>query len=105
MKGIARANNYDSVASKTGVGEDCKFPTGTTTGSATTSKVFVEGIPVVREDDQVGPHNITGCGPDTSLLTTFSSKVSVTGKGIGRLGDNYTSDNTITSASSKVFAN
>ena len=105
MKGVARANQRDSVDSKTGVGDDCKYPVVTSTGPATTSKVFIEGIPAVREDDRVGPHNKRGCDPDESVLTSFSSKVSITGKGIGRLDDKYTDDNIITSASSKVFAN
>lgn len=48
----------------------------------------------------------TGSGGEgcPAPLTTGSSTVFVNGKGIGRIGDQYTSDNTIISGSSNVFA-
>jgi uncharacterized Zn-binding protein involved in type VI secretion len=79
------------------------LPLNTNTGPATVTNVLIEGVPVVVEGDLPAAHNRTGCIPDTQVLSTFSSKVFVNGKPIGRIGDNY-GDNIITSGSSKVFA-
>ena len=103
MPAVARAAGTDTVYSLTGTGFNCNSPMNTTTGEGSPN-VFVNGIAVVREGDKVGVHPRSGCSTDTSVLTTFSATVFVNGKGIGRLGDQYTSDNTITSGSSTVFA-
>lgn len=103
MPAAARGDGDDSVISKTGTGDECKKPVGTSTDECS-STVFIEGTGVVREGDQVAPHNKAGCSNDSSTLTSFSSKVFANGKGIARIGDQYGSDNTITSGSSKVFA-
>jgi uncharacterized Zn-binding protein involved in type VI secretion len=108
MPAVARANGVDTVFSLTGTLSSTRplaynNPIDTVTGTGSPD-VFVNGTPVVRQDDTVGAHlNSTG-GTDTSVLTTFSSSVFVNSKGIGRLGDQYTSDNTITSGSPSVFA-
>jgi len=74
----------------------------TVTGSGS-STVFVGGASVVVQGDPVGSHPAAGCGPDLSTLSTFSSTVLVGGKGVGRVGDQYTADNIITSGASTVF--
>jgi len=108
MPAVARADGVDTVYSLTGTLSSTRpirydNPVDTVTGTGSPN-VFVNGTPVVRQDDTVGVHlNSTG-GTDTSVLTTFSSTVFVNGKGIGRLDDQYTSDNTITSGSPTVFA-
>lgn len=102
MPAAARGNGEDSVISKTGAGDECKKPMGTLTDECSI-KVFVEGTGVVREGDQVAPHNKAGCSNDSSTLSSFSYKVFIEGKGAGRIGDQYSGDNTITSGSSKVF--
>jgi uncharacterized Zn-binding protein involved in type VI secretion len=102
MPAAARGDGDDSVISKTGTGDECKKPVGTSTDECS-DKVFVEGTGVVREGDQVAAHNKAGCSNDSSTLSSFSSKVFIQGKGAGRIGDQYGGDNTITSGSSKVF--
>ena len=67
--------------------------------------VFVNGTPVVREDDTVAAHLRGDGGTDTSVLTTFSPNVYANGLGLGRIGDEYTSDNIIISGSTNVFSN
>jgi uncharacterized Zn-binding protein involved in type VI secretion len=106
MPAVARANGTDTVFSPDGEGPgkpNCRLPLNTNTGPATVTNVLIEGVPVVVEGDLPAAHNRTGCIPDTQVLSTFSSKVFVNGKPIGRIGDNY-GDNIITSGSSKVFA-
>lgn len=102
MPAAARGDQTDKVISKTGNGDECRKPRMTFTDECS-DKVFVEGTGVVREGDQVRPHNKGGCSNDDSVLTSFSSKVFIQGKGAGRVGDQYTSDNTIVEGSSKVF--
>jgi uncharacterized Zn-binding protein involved in type VI secretion len=103
MPAVARSNDVDTVFSLTGTGENCTSPINTVTGVGT-STVFVNGVPVVKQGDTVGSHPAEGCGPDLSTLSSFSSTVFANGGGIGRIGDQYTADNTITSGSSNVFA-
>lgn len=102
MPAIARSSGQDRVFSLTGSGKGCGRPFYTTTGTPT-CEVYVNGVKVVRKGDQVALHLAGGCGPDLSSLTTASSTVFVGGQGIGRIGDVYTSDNTIISGSSTVF--
>jgi uncharacterized Zn-binding protein involved in type VI secretion len=102
MPAAARSSGIDKVFSKTGIGKDCAFPVTTVTGTPT-CEVYIDGFKAVREDDQVGSHAFIGCSPDTSNLTSFSSTVFIGGKGMGRIGDNYGSDNIIISGSQTVF--
>lgn len=102
MPAVARAFGNDTVLSQTGSGVFCASPLITATGVGN-STVFINGIMVVKIDDPVAVHPFLGCGPDTSVLTTSSTTVFANGKGVGRIGDQYTSDNTITSGSPNVF--
>jgi uncharacterized Zn-binding protein involved in type VI secretion len=103
MPAAARSSGADQVYSLSGSGHNCDSPLYTTTGVPTVSNVLINGIPPVVLGDLVGVHPFHGCGPDTSVLTTGSSKVFINGKGAGRLGDYYTSDNIITTGSPNVF--
>lgn len=102
MPEVARGDGVDTVDSLTGSGFNCASPLTTAT-DVCSATVFVEGTGVVREDDRVKAHPKTGCGTDTSVITTFSATVYIEGKRVARKGDNYTSDNTITSGSATVF--
>lgn len=102
MPAAARGNGVDSVYSLTGSGFRCLSPVTTATNICS-ENVFSNTIGIVRIGDQVMLHAAAGCGPDESVLTTSSSTVFVNGRGAGRLGDQYTPDNTITSGSPDVF--
>lgn len=86
---VAQANGANLVLSVTGI--------------ALQSKVFVEGILAATKGDMVGIHTQPGCGIDTQTLSIVSTKVFVSGNGIGRIGDYY-GDNVITSSCTKVNA-
>jgi uncharacterized Zn-binding protein involved in type VI secretion len=103
MPAIARADGIDTVFSFTGVGKGCARPLNTVTGSSTITTIFVGGSPIVVQGDLVGSHPAGGCGPDLSTLSTYSGTVFAGGKGVGRIGDQYSSDNLITSGFSTVF--
>lgn len=94
----------DSVLSVDGTGYKCRAPMKTNVGEVNDKQVFANGILIVVQGNKVAPHPKSGCGPDESVLTTFSSKVRIGGKGIGRIGDSYGGINTITKGSSNVFA-
>lgn len=102
MPAIARANGTDRVFSLTGTGKFCRSPIPTTTGPGS-GTVFVNGVNPVLYGDAVGLHPANGCGPDTSTLSRASSTVFANGKRIGRISDEYTSDNVIISGSQTVF--
>jgi uncharacterized Zn-binding protein involved in type VI secretion len=103
MPAVARANAQDDVFSLTGTGKFCRAPIQTKTGTGT-STVFAGGAPVVLQGDRVGIHPYNGCGTDTSTLTSGSSTVFANGKQLGRIGDQYTSDNIIISGCYTVFS-
>lgn len=103
MPAIVLADGQDDVLSKTGTGDECRLPISIKTGTATYTGVKINGYPPVLQGDPVAPHSKAGCSPDTSTLSTYSSKVFINGKGVARIGDQYSSDNTITSGSSNVF--
>jgi uncharacterized Zn-binding protein involved in type VI secretion len=103
MPAVARSNGVDAVFSRTGTGRNCGSALITATGVGT-STVFINNIPAVFQGNPVALHPAGGCGPDLSTLSTFSSTVFVNGGGLARIGDQYTSDNTIISGSSDVFA-
>jgi uncharacterized Zn-binding protein involved in type VI secretion len=102
-RAVATGDETCQVLSFTGSGKKCRFPIMTTTDECST-KVFIGGIGVVREDDRIAPHDKSGCVLDSSVVTSFSSNVYVEGKGLARIGDRYTSDNIIASGSPAVFA-
>lgn len=104
MPAVARAD-VDSVLSPDGTGKKCAFPMNTSTGSATQTRVSAEGVAIVVEGDIPKPHPMPGCTTiDMQPLNKFSSRVSISGKKIARIGDTY-GNNTITSGSSKVSSN
>jgi uncharacterized Zn-binding protein involved in type VI secretion len=102
MPEAARGDGIDVVESLTGTGFLCGSPLTTATDECSPD-VFANGTGIVREDDKVAPHPAAGCGPDESVLTTFSSTVYINGKRAGRKGDEYTPDNTITTGSPDIF--
>jgi len=105
MPAAARSQGVDAVLSLTGAGSPligCSLPLETVTNEGS-SNVLVNDIGVVREGDLVDPHPALGCGPDTSGLTTASSKVFANNRGVGVIGGQYTGDNIITSGSGNVF--
>lgn len=102
MPAIARKD--DSVISPNGSGFKCRMPLKTSVGEVNNVKVYANSILVVVQGNKVTPHPLPGCTAiDESVLTTFSSKVFVGGKGVGRIGDVYV-DNVISQGSPTVFA-
>lgn len=102
MPEAARGDGVDTVNSLTGSGFNCASPLVTAT-DVCSENVFVNGIGSVRKDDRIKAHPKPGCSTDTSVVTTYSSSVFINNKNAARKGDNYTSDNTISSGSSDVF--
>ena len=94
----------DTVLSIDGSGKNCAFPMQTAVGEVNDKNVFVNGILVVVQGNQIAPHPKSKCIPDETKLTTFSAKVLIGGKGIGRIGDSYEGVNTISQGSSNVFS-
>ena len=93
----------DSVLSPDGTGHKCRMPMKTSVGEVNSSKVYVNGILIVVQGNRVAPHPKSGCIPDESTLSSYSSKVFAGNKGVGRIGDEY-SDNIIIKGSPTVFA-
>lgn len=105
----AVARDGDSVMSQDGKGYKCQVPMETTTGEVS-DKVKVDDKGVVCEGMKVAAHpasSPTPCTTDLGVLTTFSSKVKIGGKGVGRVGDTYQAKqqlpNIISQGSSNVF--
>lgn len=102
MPAAARGNGVDSVFSKTGTGRGCRSPVTTAT-AACSEDVFAIGVGIVRFGDVVATHAASGCSPDTSTLSSASNTVFINSRRAGRIGDQYSSDNTIISGSPTVF--
>jgi uncharacterized Zn-binding protein involved in type VI secretion len=102
MPAVARQG--DSVLSIDGTGYKCRQPMQTAVGEVNNKQVFAQGILIVVQGNKIAPHPKSGCSPDESTLTGCSSKVRIGGKGVGRIGDDYSGVNTITKGSNKVFA-
>lgn len=104
MPSVARGQGGDSVFSKTGSGKDCVSPLTTATNECSPD-VNANSICVVREGDQITAHPLPGCIPtDQSVVSTGAPAVFANFQEVARIGDEYGSDNTITSGSSNVFA-
>ncbi len=105
MSAIATGNGGNPVLSATGSGPGCSQPLISST-AACSSNVFIGGKGVVRAGDVMATHNMSGCGPESPGLSSFSSSVKVNGRGVGRVGDNYAGDgsNIIQPGQSTVFA-
>ena len=93
----------DSVLSPDGTGFKCRMPMKTSVGQVNSNEVYVNSILIVVQGNLVAPHPKSGCIPDTSTLSSYSSTVFAGNLGIGRIGDQY-SDNIITQGSPTVFA-
>jgi uncharacterized Zn-binding protein involved in type VI secretion len=97
---VARKSGTDTVS--------IPHPTcqGSTETDAGSSNVLINGIGAVREGDAVASHTLDppACPSHAPGLSTFSSKVLVNGKGLGRLGDTYGCGAKISSGSDNVFA-
>lgn len=91
MAAIATGNGGNPVLSATGSGPGCASPLMSATDQCSPD-VFIDGKGIVRDGDAMASHNQSGCVPEAPVLTTFSSKVKVNGKGVGRVGDNYAGD-------------
>ena len=101
MASVARAG--DTVLSPDGAGYQCGSPMETSVGEVNDKNVTANGILIVVAGNLITPHPKSGCSVDESTLSTFSSTVSIGGKGVGRIGDNY-GNNVITQGSANVFA-
>lgn len=103
MAAISRQG--DSVLSKYGANYKCSQPMQTTVGECNDRQVYANGILVVCIGNKISPHPDPDCTPvDESVLTKASTTVFINGKGVGRIGDEYTANNTITQGSATVFA-
>ena len=98
----AAARVTDTVLSPDGFGKDCAFPDVVPISVGNGSNVFVNGLPVPVLGQPVPEHAVSGCGPDTSVLTKASTTVFIGGLGAARIGDLY-GNNIITSGSPNVF--
>ena len=104
MPGVARNGGVDTVASQDGAGYKCNSPMTTAT-AAGALRVFLDGKgTVVISGNPVASHPTSGCGDEAPGMSGPSSRVFAQGGGIARIGDPYGA-NTISSASSRVFAN
>jgi hypothetical protein len=101
MAAIARKD--DLVNSPDGSGINCASPVATSVDEVNDKKVRANGILIPVAGNKVAAHLLTGCGPDESGLSTFSSTVRIGGKGVGRIGDVY-GNNVIAAGSPNVFA-
>jgi len=103
MPAVARKDQRDKVFSPHGSGYRCRAPTTQAT-QAGSSRVFSDGIGVVRSGDARKEHPAPGCSPHAPTLDIGSTRVFVEGRGIGRIGDTYGGEHPITSGSARVFA-
>jgi uncharacterized Zn-binding protein involved in type VI secretion len=104
MPSVARGDGADTVFSKTGSGNGCGSPLTTATNECSPD-VITNDIGTVRENDKVAPHPLPGCIPtDESVVSAGAPAVFANFQEVARIGDEYGSDNTITSGSSNVFA-
>ena len=100
MPAVSRSG--DSVMSRDGSGKKCKSPMRTSVGQVNDKGVYANGKLIVVAGNRIAAHPKRGCTTDTSTLSSFSSSVSIGGKGMGRIGDEY-GPNIITQGSPDVF--
>ena len=78
------------------------------TRAAGSSNVFVNGIGVSRQGDNITGHklqpNIPPCPSHSAPIASGSSTVFVNGKGCGRVGDGISGCTSVAAGSSNVFA-
>lgn len=107
MPSVARKG--DSVMSKDGTGYKCRMPMQTSIAEGNSKRVYANGILIAVDGNKVTSHTkaTPECATDASVVTSFSSKVKIGGKGVARIGDvltDPTTSNTITQGSPNVFA-
>lgn len=107
MPSVARLG--DSVMSKDGSGYKCMYPSETTIFEGNNNRVKANGIPIAVQGNKITAHPKANpvCATDESVVTTYSSKVRINGRGVARIGDRMTDStatNTITQGSPNVFA-
>ena len=78
MPAVARSGT-DSVFSPDGTGYKCRQPMQTSTGQANSNNVMANGILICVQGNLVAPHPKSGCGPDTSTVSSYSSTVKIGG--------------------------
>lgn len=107
MPSVARMG--DTAMSQDGTGFKCRMPMETSILEGNTKNVRANGILIAVDGNKVAPHTKANptCAMDESVVTSFSSKVRIGGKGVARIGDvltDPTTSNTITQGSPNVFA-
>lgn len=104
MPEAARKDQIDTVDSPDGSGACHGSPSVQATDEGS-DNVIINGFGIVREGDKMILHLYDGpCDtPHQPVLTTFSSKVVINGKGAGRKGDAYGGDHFISSGSANVI--
>ena len=113
MPAVARMNRVDRVYSPHGENSRTKpkykMPSTQYTDSGS-SRVFLEGTGIVRQDDYMTDHFMVGgllhtaVAPTPPKLDSGSGRVFAEGKGIGRIGDVYGGEHPIISGSHRVFS-
>lgn len=102
MPSVARQG--DKVASPNGFGNKCRFPGETSVGEGNSNGVYANGILITVLGSAITLHSLGPCPvQDTGVLVSASSKVFIGGKGVGRIGDEYTNSDIITQGSTTVF--
>lgn len=102
MPPVAREN--DTVLSPNGFGFKCRFPGETSVGEVNSNNVYANGKLIVVLQNKIAPHSLGPCPViDTGVLVAASSSVKIGGKGVGRIGDTYTNNDTISEGSQNVF--
>jgi len=101
MASVARSG--DTVLSPDGSGYQCGSPMQTSVGEVNNKNVTANGSLIVVAGNLITPHPKGGCSNDDSTLSSYSSTVTIGGKGVGRIGDTY-GNNVITQGSPSVFA-
>ena len=103
MPDIALGSGASVVASPDGTGDECLSPT-TQESDVCSSMVTIGGFGAVRAGDAMKSHPGPGCGAHAPGLSSYSSLVTCEGRGVGRVGDNY-SGHVITTGSGIVTLN
>ena len=95
MPAVARGNSVDSVTTN----HDC---TGSTTTSGMSEDVIINGTGVHRDGDATVPHGYPPnppCAPHAPVIAEGSTSVFANGKGVARVGDDYTASDKVSTAS------
>jgi hypothetical protein len=113
MPAVARKSGTDKVFSPHGENSRTKpkykMPSTQYTNVGS-SRVFIDGIGVVRAGDPMTDHFMVGgllhtaVAPTPPKLDSGSGRVFAEGRGIGRIGDVYGGEHPIISGSHRVFS-